>query len=214
MKPKEREKARRLRKQGVAIKPIAKRLGVSPSSVMRWCSDIHLTKKQQDALGTRNTTLGSLARSSLAAQRRESWRAAGASQCRKLDLRLAGCMLYWAEGAKHRNTLRFCNSDPDMVKLFARFLWESYKVPKEKFVVVIHCHLRNGRSLRQVETYWLRLLGLSRSSLGKSQVDKTSRASKKRRGHTLEFGVCHIKVHSTELVQKIRGAIARYLEAR
>lgn len=36
-------------------------------------------------------------------------------------LHLAGCMLYWAEGAKSRNTIEFANSDPNMVRLFCRF---------------------------------------------------------------------------------------------
>ena len=37
-------------------------------------------------------------------------------------LHVAGCMLYWAEGAKDRNQIRFTNSDPEMARFFVRFL--------------------------------------------------------------------------------------------
>ena len=37
-------------------------------------------------------------------------------------LHQAGCMLYWAEGAKSRNSAKFANSDPPMMLLFRRFL--------------------------------------------------------------------------------------------
>jgi hypothetical protein len=35
---------------------------------------------------------------------------------------MAGCMLYWAEGAKERNTVKFVNSDVAMVRLFVNFM--------------------------------------------------------------------------------------------
>ena len=39
-------------------------------------------------------------------------------------LRLAGVMLYWAEGCKGWSTVKFVNSDPSMIKLFLSFLRE------------------------------------------------------------------------------------------
>jgi hypothetical protein len=40
-------------------------------------------------------------------------------------------MLYWAEGAKSRNTIRFTNSDPHMLVLFKRFLTEALTIMRE-----------------------------------------------------------------------------------
>jgi len=41
-------------------------------------------------------------------------------------------MLYWAEGAKGRNTVKFVNSDPQMVWFFRRFLTEALAVDADK----------------------------------------------------------------------------------
>jgi transcriptional regulator with XRE-family HTH domain len=55
MKTAEREQARALRAaEGLPIKEIARRLGVSKSSVSCWVRDIELTPEQEDALRTMN----------------------------------------------------------------------------------------------------------------------------------------------------------------
>lgn len=41
-------------------------------------------------------------------------------------LHVAGCMLYWGEGNKGKNDLAITNSDPDLLRLFLRFLRECY----------------------------------------------------------------------------------------
>ena len=58
MKSKEREDARRLRKQeGRSVKEIAAILGVSVASVSIWVRDVRLTKKQRMALDNRNPVI-------------------------------------------------------------------------------------------------------------------------------------------------------------
>ena len=49
---------------------------------------------------------------------------------------MAGCMLYWAEGAKERNVVKFANSDAAMVRFFVRFLREGFEflLPISAFV--------------------------------------------------------------------------------
>src|SRR4051812_37261358 len=125
VKTREREQARQLRReQGASIKEIARRVGVSVSSVSTWVRDIELTAEQHAALQLRNVAYDR--------QMSGTWKQAAARRAQRLAyqtegreasrlgeaLFVAGCMLYWAEGAKHRNTLRFTNSDPEMVRLF------------------------------------------------------------------------------------------------
>lgn len=62
-----------------------------------------------------------------------------------------GCMLYWAEGAKSRNTLTFANSDPAMIRMFARFLRECFDLKPEDFRFRVNVYLGNGLELEQVE---------------------------------------------------------------
>jgi transcriptional regulator with XRE-family HTH domain len=55
VKTRERELARRIRRdEGASIKDIARRIGVSVSSVSLWVRDIELTPEQSAALAARN----------------------------------------------------------------------------------------------------------------------------------------------------------------
>ncbi len=124
---------------------------------------------------------------------------------------MAGCLLYWAEGAKHRNALSFSNSDVHMLRFFTRFLKESLGVPAEDFRIRLNVYTSNGRSIKQIESYWLEVLEVPRSSLRGHSVNHypTSTSGKKR--DRLPYGVCTIRVaRSTRFVQHIFGAIQEY----
>jgi hypothetical protein len=127
-------------------------------------------------------------------------------------LHLIGCMLYWAEGSKSRNTVAFVNSDPDMVSVFLRFLRECYGVEDEQVVLRCNCFVNNGPSLKEIQDWWLSLLGLPRSSLRKPVVNRPSSAGSASR-RTLVYGTVRITVHSTRIIQSIYGAIQEYAGA-
>lgn len=90
-----------------------------------------------------------------------------------------------------------------------RFLRESLKVCEDKIKLVVHCYTDHF-TVNEIEEYWLDITGLTRSSLGKSQVNKVSKASRKTRLGKLPYGTCKIRVNSTELVQRVYGAIQEY----
>jgi transcriptional regulator with XRE-family HTH domain len=215
VKPLEREQARALRAEGLAMKDIARRVGVSVSSVSLWTRDIKLTAEQLAAIAERdrrspNRRRGTEVRSARARLVREAAQQHGRELARRGDpLHVAGAMLYWAEGTKHRNTLGFCNSDPGMQELFLRFLRTCYAVDDDKVSLAVNCHLGNGISLRQIEDWWLERLALPRTSLRAASVNRPSRASRFRR-NTLMYGTVTVRVHSTFIVQSIYGAIQEY----
>lgn len=118
-------------------------------------------------------------------------------------------MLYWADGAKSRNTIEFANSDPNMVRLFCRFLRECLGVPDERIRVRLNVYTRNGMSLQEIEDHWLGTLDLPGSCLRGHVLNHTPTSSSGRK-RTLPYSVCTIRVHSTRLVQHIFGAIQEY----
>ena len=121
-----------------------------------------------------------------------------------------GCMLYWAEGSRNRNRLQFANSDPAMVLFFARFLRICFDVPDEKFRVRCNLFADHIDRQRQIEQFWLDLLGLSRTCLTRSAVNVYSKYSKKKRQNKLPYGTCSLTVHDTSIVHSIYGAIQEY----
>lgn len=212
MKREVREKARELRATGHAVHDIAKLLNVSKSSVSIWVRDIILTdaqiehlKKTKARYGAQNK--GAQTNRAKFLEVRKQYQEQGRIAARQgRPLHMAGCMLYWAEGAKQKNDVLFVNSDPNMMLMFMRFLREELHVSDEECAIRIHCHSQDRDVQIAAETYWLNLLRLSRSCLRKTIYKQGSVIRK----NILENGVCGIRVHRSELMQHIYGAIQEY----
>lgn len=207
-----RELARHLRRQGKAVGEIATALGVSKSSVSQWVRDIALSQEQIQTLKANQRKYagqnsGAKANRAQALNKRLAYQDAGRMAARTGSrLHQMGCMLYWAEGAKTRNAIYFANSDPNMMRLFARFLREELDVSDGDIRILIHCHSDDPIEIKRIEQYWLELLQIPVSSLNKTQIKKGSDTRK----NILANGVCSLRVFSTELTHHIYGAIQEY----
>jgi len=61
-------------------------------------------------------------------------------------------MLYWAEGAKQRNSLKITNSDPELLAFFANFLRRELDVSSSK--MRLYCNLfADHLERREIEDY-------------------------------------------------------------
>lgn len=211
MKVELQNKARLLRAEGKSVKEIADLLGVSKSSVSLWVRDIQLSEEQKHTLkqkqNLRSAQLaGAQANRAKHMKQRVAFQEAGRKKAKEMrPLHLAGCMLYWADGAKRRN-IYFANSDSEMHLLFIRFLREELGVKDSEIVVYLHCHTQNPEEIYELEQYWITLLGLSRTNLRKTYIKKGTELKRS----VLEHGVCGVGVYRTDLVQHIFGAIQEY----
>jgi hypothetical protein len=212
--PKEiREAARKMRYSGEAIDNIAQTLGIAKSTVRFWVRDISLTPDQVASIKQNQ-------RKYLAQQRgaeanrlkfralREQYQQVGRLRARHKSspLHLMGCMLYWAEGAKHRNNFYFANSDPEMQRLWIRFLKEELDVRTDEIAVHLLLHTFDVGEIRISEEYWLEVLELPRSCLRKTIYKSPGSVRKNRLSH----GVAGIRVGRSDLVQHVFGAIQEY----
>ena len=116
----------------------------------------------------------------------------------------------WVQDLKTKQISRLTNSDPNLVAFFLNFLRQCYNVSDDKIAISINCFTDSGRSVEEIEQYWLERLGLPRDCLRKTIVNQYSKYSTKKRKGKLQFGVCALSVCSTELVQDIYGAIQEY----
>jgi hypothetical protein len=218
-KPQEKQAARLLRHDGMPYKRIASTLGVSVNSAYRWTKDIELTPEQKHLnlrgpSGPLNPERVRKAGASWAARcrsRRAVCQAEGRRTAREQDhLHLAGCMLYWAEGSKRRHAIEFTNSDPHMLLLFRRFLTDALRVDLASIRLTINVYTGNGLTIEEIESHWLDLLGLPRSSVRKHAINHMPTSSSGRAKNKLPFGVCTLRVHNTWMLQHIYGAIQEY----
>jgi transposase len=214
MKTPERRRARALRAAGLSVREVAKAVGISQSSASLWVRNIVLTPQQRRALddrGERGRAVTRRRKAERARAIRKGYQEEGRRLVRERGVSYAaGCMLYWAEGDKSRNSVRMSNSDPEVLVVFTKFLRDHFGVPAEK--IVISCNLFADHLARQrdIEQYWLRRLDLPESSLRKSMVNIYSKYSKKKRKRLLPYGTCKLTVHSTRIVQTIYGSIQEY----
>ena len=217
MKYKEKLKARELRrKEGLSLVDISKRLEVSKGSVSVWVRDINLTKEQKLKLSLKNPVFigqnnGAKAIKEKAKEIRKKYQEVGRKEAQQNNLlHCQGCMLYWAEGTKSRNCMRFSNSDPFLMLLFKNFLENYFNIPNDKIILKINCYTNNGIVLEDIIVYWLNFLNLSRENLRKCQINQIPSSSKKYKRGKLLYGVANLEVYSVELVQRIYGAIKEY----
>jgi hypothetical protein len=219
-KPEERQAARELRETGMPIKRIAAALRVSPSSVFIWTRDIELTpeQRQRNLRGPTGPQNPERVAKRAAAWRRRcqakrlGYQREGRDRAGERDpLHMVGCMLYWAEGSKDKNTVHFANSDLNMVKFFCRFLRSSLGVKSEDITIRLNVYTGNGLSVRAIEDHWLAALELPRSALRAHTLDHVPTSSSGKKANRLPYGVCAVRVlKSTRLAQHIFGAIQEY----
>jgi DNA-binding transcriptional regulator YdaS (Cro superfamily) len=203
-----------MRAEGCSVKEIAATLGIARSSASVWVRSVPLGPEQRAALIYRSR-LGPIVAAELKAARardvRRGYQDEGRRLARERDSSYAaGCMLFWAEGSKARNSVQLVNADPEVIVFFADFLRTQFDVGNEQMRVSCNLFADHVERQREIEDYWLTRLGLQRSCLNKSMVNVYSKYSQKKRTNKLPFGTCSLRVHSTRIVQTIYGSIQEY----
>jgi hypothetical protein len=215
-------KAKDLREQGHSIKFIAKQLNRPQSSISYWVKNVQLTKEQKDYLKSINPALNEKLRNSarrFAVERikihymelRKRDQLKGSLLAKEQNPRfIAGIMLYWAEGSKDKNSIKFCNSNVHMVIFFIKFLKEFFKIKDNEIILSINCHLNNGLNINDIQKFWMKQLNLPISNFRKTTI-ADNRITTGFRKNKHAYGVCSVSVHRTDLIQKIYGAIQEFI---
>lgn len=123
-------------------------------------------------------------------------------------LRVAGLVLYWAEGYKRAIwTIDFANSDPESVKVFLKFLREIYRVTEQRLRMSIYCY--SNQSVKALTSYWSGLTNIPLNQFTKPFVRKDYRLEKTGR---MPYGLVHIRYSDKRLLERLLGDI-RTLQA-
>lgn len=214
MKTDEQRRARELRALGWSIGEIERELSVARSSVSLWVRHVELDAAARARLATRVGRGPIVAAERKAARAREvrrGYQENGRLLAQTRDATyIAGCMIYWGEGAKARNTVQVVNSDAELLVAFVQFLRLHFGVAPEAITLRCNLFADHVERQREIEQWWLERLGLPQTSLRKSHVNAYSKYSKKKRTNKLPNGTCAVTVHSSRIVQTIFGSIQEY----
>ncbi len=214
MKKKEQTKAIELRKKGLSIGEIAKKLEVAKSSVSVWVREVVLTKNQLDNLEANKNSFEVIERRrskrlSNEKEKRQVIMDAAAKEIKTIsrkDLQMIGLCLYLGEGAKtQRGAVKLANSDPDVIKIMMKYFREVCLVPEKKFRA--HIHTYSHLSVEKAESYWSKVTGIPRGQFFKT-YSNPSVASLGKKDST-PYGTVDLTVCDTKLFLSIMGQIEK-----
>jgi len=204
----------KLRKRGKSYREIAKIAGVSKNSVSRWCKNLKLSKVAQKILEKKSNYPKELFRkyNQLKAKRVqienleiEKKFSKEIQRPSKYELKLIGTVLHWAEGNKRQPyRVQFANSDPNIVRIYLRFLREILQVRDEKFLVSIRIHpnINPSRAIK----FWAEVTKLPKEQF--HFVRQISIASQRKRPfNSLPHGTLDVRFHGRPKFFQIKGWI-------
>lgn len=207
-----RARARELRLKGLTYDAIRGELGVSKSSISLWVRDLPKPEPGAARERTRNAARQRWDRElrRREAERRQVKRAAreevGGLSDR--EVLLVGAALYWAEGSKdkayaRRERVELINSDPDLIRLFLRWL-ELLGVGRERWRCRVSIH--ETADLEGALRYWSQVSGVPREAFGKEVIKKHSPRTVRRNVGEAYRGCFAVRVlDSADLYRRIEG---------
>ncbi|KKT50407.1 MAG: hypothetical protein UW42_C0019G0009 [Candidatus Collierbacteria bacterium GW2011_GWB1_44_197] len=197
---------------------IKRSLGVSKSSVSLWCSDIELTKEQQEKLieidrkgGAKGRMVAARNKINERLERQNKYVKEGRNRVgdiSKRELLLVGAALYWAEGNKKGRRLTFTNSDPEMIKICIKWLKECLNIPREDIYCYVGINQLHSERVKTVEKYWSDISEIPLEHFRKVSLKKV-RALKFYENPDEHFGTLNVRIKkSANLSYLVLGLIA------
>ena len=115
-------------------------------------------------------------------------------------LRIAGLMLYWAEGAKRSyHTVDLTNSDPRLIQVFLRFLREICGVAESRLRVYLYVY--EGQDVDAIRKYWSKLTRIPKKQFLKPYISRLR--PDRTRSRVLPNGIVHIRYCDARLLKQL-----------
>lgn len=216
-KYKEKLRAINLRKSGKSYSDILKEVDVAKSTLSLWLREVGLSKIQKQKLTARKRVAqllgGARRKSSRLLEVEEIKRQCGKdiSFISRRELFLLGIVLYWAEGYKPKENdpgvmIDFANSDPEILKIFIKWLLEFGGISKTDIVLRLHIHENHKSSEREAKKLWSKLLDIPVVQFSNTNFKKHNINTKRSNTGKNYKGLISIRVKkSTVLNRRIMG---------
>lgn len=180
-----KDKAIALRKKGYSLKEISEQLKIAKSTASVWVSHIELSLSAQNRLAKKEI-LGQYKSVLLKKQKREkqkeSLEKAALEMLKDIPLtnhllKLCCALLWWCEGNKSTNCVRFTSSDPSLIKNFLYLFRTGFKLDEKKFRALLHLHTYHDETVQK--NLWSKITKIPLSQFNKIyQKTNTGKRSK------------------------------------
>lgn len=118
-------------------------------------------------------------------------------------LKSMGAMLYWCEGysTEKSNMIDFANSDPEMVRLFLRFLRTCYQISEDKLRVYLYCY--SNQDVQELISFWSQATNIPKKQFQKPYL----RDDFSEDGREMSYGMVHIRYYDKKLLNDLQNLI-------
>jgi len=172
-----------LRRKGDSLRTIAKKLQISLSTAQLWTKEVILSEEQKQKIFTEHQLKLQLGQTKFREQRKlhkinnESelfLKAKNEIKFKKTDpFFILGLSLYWAEGFKKDHALGFINSDPNMVKIFKRWLERYGDYDDANIHPRVQIHEVYRDNIEDIQLYWSNILEIPTTQFQKPFYQKS-----------------------------------------
>lgn len=200
------KKAVTLRKRGSSFKQIHELLGIAKSTCYVWLKDVKLSElglQKLKARGEKGRQKGWQTNHNKVLVRNAQTNKKVISSLAKISLKreekkLICSILYWAEGGKTENGVKFTNSDPAMIKVFLSFFRKGFNLKESKFRASLHLHGYHNQRIQK--KFW--------SGVTKIPLNKIGLYLKPNSGKNIRTGYpgcISIRYNDVTIVEEIRA---------
>lgn len=213
----EKEKVIKLRKEGKTYSEILKIIPVAKSSVSLWLRDVGLSKVQKQRITVKKLAAalrgGKARKEQRIAFTRKIWSVAEKEVGKITDREfwLIGIILYWGEGSKEKDYhpgsgIEFTNSDPHMLKLFIKWLFEFFNLKLADIDVEIYIHQIYLDRIIKIRQYWSKVLKFPLEKFQKVYFKRHTIKTVRKNVGNMYNGNLRIRVRaSSTLLRRITG---------
>lgn len=204
-----KQEAIRLRKIGISIPKIAKKLHIAKSTTSDWVSSVPLPWSIQKYLKN-NSKIGQEKGREVMRIRRLIRKKKDDQEAKELILKLKRsfnkdfwkllvAILFWCEGSKRHLSggVGFINSDPYMINQFLYAFRKAFPLNESKFRITLHLH--SYHSEKEQIKYWSHITRIPSRQFSKSYI-KPNTGTRKRSGYP---GCVSLKYYDSTVAQKL-----------
>jgi hypothetical protein len=201
----------KIRKDGMSIGYVEKKLGIPRSTLSGWFKNIQLTRQQKNQLyqNWKNALVKARKKAVIWHNQQKEIRIKEAERqalhtLSKIDindkvaLELALAFLYLGEGFKTNTGTGIGSSDPMILKFFITALVKNYRFDRDK--IKCELHLRADQKPNKLRKYWSKELNLSLTNFTTISIDRRTAGS---RTYPTYKGVCALRCGSVAIQRKL-----------
>ncbi len=210
-KKEQKKQALQLRRDGFSYSEIQKKIPVAKATLSLWLKNIKLSTRQINRLKQKRSEAaakGAQKKKHQAVLIAKTIKTSSIKDIKKISKRefwLIGIVLYWKERLYQndfKKGVHFTSSDPDIVRLFLKWLHDIGGLKKEEIYLDIFISKNKKKKIREVKNYWSKITGFNLKSFSRVYLQKTRLKKTRKKTTKVKAGFLRIRVKASSMLAR------------